>query len=136
MSEVKIIDNSALFKQAKNAAIARALIAVGMTAERHAKERCPTDTGRLKNSITYATGSFSGQSTYTDKTGAMYADGGAKGKPEEGTVYIGTNVEYAKFVEASDSMHHVTGSAHFLRNAAATHGEEYKQIVKAQLKKA
>ena len=51
-------------------------------------------------------------------------------------VYIGTNVEYAKVQELGDSFRHESGAAHFLRDAAATHGDEYKRIAEKQLKKA
>lgn len=136
MSEVKIIDNSAVFKEAKDRAVEAALEAIGLTAERHAKERTPVDTGRLRNSITYATKTYSGVGSYTDKSGATYSDAYAKVNPEDGTVCIGTNVEYAQTVEVSDSMHHKTGSAHFLRDAAAAHGDEYKRIAEIQLRQA
>jgi hypothetical protein len=54
--------------------IEQALIAIGMTAETHAKEECPVDTGRLRNSITHDV-DMSDQSAI-----------------------IGSNVEYAAFV--------------------------------------
>lgn len=110
--KVEVTDNSRIFVQAKNAAIAAALEAIGLTAERHAKADCPVDTGRLRNSITH-----------------MVDDG-------EQSVYIGTNVEYGKYVELRDSTHHISGKAHFLRDAAANHGSEYRRIAEAQLKKA
>lgn len=110
--KVEVTDNSRIFVQAKNAAIAAALEAIGLTAERHAKADCPVDTGRLRNSITH-----------------MVDEG-------EQSVYIGTNVEYGKYVELRDSTHHISGKAHFLRDAAANHGSEYRRIAEAQLKKA
>ena len=110
--KVEVTDNSRIFVQAKNAAIAAALEAIGLTAERHAKAECPVDTGRLRNSITH-----------------MVDEG-------EQSVYIGTNVEYGKYVELRDSTHHISGKAHFLRDAAANHGSEYRRIAEAQLKKA
>ncbi len=110
--EVKVTDNSAIFKKAKDEAVARALEAIGLTAERYAKADCPVDTGRLRNSISHAV------------------------QEEEQAAYIGTNVEYAKYVETMDSRHHTTGKAHFLRDAAATHGDEYKRIAEIQLKNA
>lgn len=133
--EVKVTDNSQIFKSAKDEAVKRALDAIGKTAERHAKENCPVDTGRLRNSITYATSQYSGVGIYTDKNGNSYSDGTAKGTPKKNDVYIGTNVEYAQSVETKDS-NHKTGQAHFLRDAAATHGDEYKRIAEIQLKKA
>ena len=132
--QVKVIDNSAIFKKAKDEAVARALDAIGKTAERYAKGKCPVDTGRLRNSITYATERYSGQETYQDKNGNSFSDGSARGKPEKDAVYIGTNVEYAKGIETGS--HRKKGAAHFLRDAAATHGDEYKRIAEIQLKKA
>lgn len=110
--KIEVTDNSRIFVQAKNAAIAAALEVIGLTAERHAKADCPVDTGRLRNSITH-----------------MVDEG-------EQSVYIGTNVEYGKYVELRDSTHHISGKAHFLRDAAANHGSEYRRIAEAQLKKA
>ena len=136
MSEVKFIDNSQAFLKAKDEAMARALEAIGLTAERHAKEKCPVDTGRLRNSITHATNNYLGVRSYQDaKHTGIYFDGTAKAVPEKGSVYIGTNVEYAKYVEAGDSMRHTSGGAHFIRDAAANHNLEYRRIVVEQLKK-
>lgn len=44
---------------------------------------------------------------------------------DESAVYIGTNVEYAPVQE---NIHH------FLKNAAANHGDEYKKIMETSLK--
>ena len=134
--EIKITDNSQIFKNAKDRAVAAALEAIGLTAERYAKADCPVDTGRLRNSITHATSEYSGQGSYTDNHGNGFSDASAKAKPEDNTVYIGTTVEYAQKQEISDSYHHNVGKAHFLRDAAATHGDEYKRIAEIQLKKA
>ena len=80
--------------------------------ERYAKADCPVDTGRLRNSISHSV------------------------NEGEQTAYIGTNVEYAKYVELKDSLHHNTGKAHFLRDAASKHGTEYKRIAENILKNA
>ena len=134
--EVKITDNSQLFINAKNDAVARALEAIGLTAERHAKERCPVDTGRLRNSITHATKHYNGQGVYSDNQGRGFADATAKQTvTEPDAVYIGTNVEYAQKQETGNYKH-TTGASHFLRDAAATHGDEYKKIAETQLRKA
>ena len=87
-----------------------ALKAIGQTAEGYAKDDCPVDTGRLRNSI--ANEVFE----------------------EENAVYIGTNVEYAPYVEYRDNASHQTGKAHFLRDAAANHGDHYSAILEAALK--
>lgn len=68
---LKILDNSKLVLQATEKQILSALIIMGETAEGYAKEICPVDTGRLKNSIAHAVDT------------------------SEKCAYIGTNVEYA-----------------------------------------
>ena len=133
--EIRVNDNSKIFKNAKDRAVEAALQAMGHTAEKYAKANCPVDTGRLRNSITFATENYSGKATYQDRKGNQFADGSAKGTPEKDAVYLGTNVEYAEYVELKDSSHK-TGQAHFLRDAAANHGDEYKRIAETQLRKA
>ena len=53
---------------------------------------------------------------------------------EEKTVYIGTNVEYAPYVEYRDNARHQTGNAHFLRNSVTDNTEYYKGILDAALR--
>lgn len=96
---------------------------IGEAAEGYAKDDCPVDTGRLRGSITYATSNSTGS-----------GDSKPLATPEANACYIGTNVEYAEFVEFRDSIKHTTGKAHFLRDAAANHSEEYKKIMLAALK--
>lgn len=105
--DIKITDNSPEVQAAFNDKIALVLGAIGEIAEGYAKEDCPVDTGRLRNSITHRT----------------------QGKDE----YIGTNVEYAPYVELIDRYNHTNGKAHFLRDAATTHGEEFKAVAKTIL---
>lgn len=69
--EVVIKDNSDEFLKALPEQIEQALTAIGLTAESYAKQECPVDTGRLRNSITNAV------------------------EAGEQAVYIGSNVEYA-----------------------------------------
>ena len=97
---------------------------MGTTAERNAKKTCPVDTGRLRNSITYATASFSGVGTYSDDVGNSFSDGASKGTPSDKEVIIGTNVEYGQEIE----LH-----THFLRDAVANHEEEFKALAKKWL---
>lgn len=66
---VNFKDYSKKILEAKEIAVARALIKIGIKAERFAKEDCPVDTGRLRNSISHA--------------------------QKRNTLYVGTNVEYA-----------------------------------------
>ena len=103
---VSLTDNSELVKNALEEQIEAALAAVGMTAETYAKELCPVDTGRLRNSITHET---------------------AAG---EKAVYIGTNVEYAQFVEGGTSR---MKARPYLRPAIVNHVDEYKTLVKQAL---
>ena len=105
---VKFTDNSKLFMSEMQRKVELALDLIGQAAEGHAKDNCPVDTGRLRNSISNKT---SGDS-----------------------VYIGTNVEYAPYVEFGDRYHHNVGKAHFLRDAATTHGGEYKRIAETVMK--
>lgn len=106
--EVTVTDNSAEFLQAKNEAVARAMEACGLLAEGYAKLDCPVDTGNLRNSINH---------TQT-----------------EDMAIVGTNVEYAPYVEYNDNAHHDVGKAHFLRDSISTNLDEYKDIIKSYLK--
>ena len=131
-------DNTEEVLSALEAAIKRGNEAIGMTAERHAKKKCPVDTGRLRNSITYAlAGEESHVKSYRANKGgkerATYTyEGTADGKKGSG-VYIGTNVEYAPFVENG-----ARGRApvHFLQDAAANNSDEYKKLMEDSMKNA
>ena len=81
-----------------------ALTAIGATAETYAKNTTPVDTGRLRNSISHA------------------VDGEA--------VYIGSNVEYAPYVELGTSR---AIAHHMLQKAATEHGAEYKRLAEDAL---
>lgn len=114
------------------------LDSIGEAAEGYAKGDCPVDSGRARNSITYITRTSQGKPNEPPQgeklgTPAEPKDYKAKSKPEEYTVYIGSNVEYLSAIEFRDVEHRV-GKAHFLKNAASTHGEEYKEIMRAALK--
>lgn len=105
--DVEVNDHTDEVKSAVSDAILAALEAVGLTAEGYAKLLCPVDTGRLRNSISHAV------------------------DEDEKTVYIGTNVEYAPYVELGTSKQKAQP---FLRPAATTHRDEYKQIIEQYLK--
>lgn len=121
----------------------RGLEAIGLTAEGHAKKKITqagaVDTGRLRNSITYA---LAGEETHVksykaDKGGkdreTYTYDGTADGKKGSG-VYIGTNVEYAPGIELG--THRSAGAVHFLQDAVANHTDEYKRIMEDSMKNA
>lgn len=130
---VKYEDNSNKILRLFNGAVARGLDAIGATAERYAKKSCPVDTGRLRNSITYATKTYSGQGNYTDNKGNAFSDAYARGSPGGSTVYVGTNVEYGSYVELGTSR---MAARPFLRPAASNHSNEYKQLMEDSLKNA
>lgn len=122
-------------------AVDRALYICGGKAESYAKQNLTdngsVDTGLLRNSITFARG---GKNANIDSYSAN--KGGASGSysgnaPHEGigerAVYIGTNVEYAPFVELGTIRSHPKP---YLRPAAENHAEEYKKIIKNELSKA
>ena len=85
----------------------RGLEAIGLTAEGYAKKDTPVDTGRLRNSISHAT--------------------------DDEAAYIGTNVEYAPYVELGARGR---PGVHMLQRAASEHGSEYKQIMEDAMKNA
>lgn len=130
---VEFTDNSGQVLKEFERKVDLALKLIGADCERFAKEQCPVDTGRLRNSITYATSTFMGQGTYSDNQNNIFDDATAKTTPDDKTVYIGSNVEYAEVVEFRD-MEHETGNAHFLKNAATTHNDRYKKIAETALK--
>lgn len=102
---VKFTDNSETVLLALKQKKLQALEAVGSTAERHAQEITPVDTGRLQGSISHAS------------VGDV--------------AYIGTNVEYAPYVEWGTYR---TKAHHMLKRAVSEHVSEYVAIIKAAMK--
>lgn len=98
------VDNTSAVKGGLQSAFARALERIGLQAEGYAKDLCPVDTGNLRNSITHT------------------SDGKA--------AYIGTNVEYGKYVELGTVK---MAAQPYLRPAAADHAGTYRNIVKDEL---
>lgn len=88
-------------------AMERALTRIGLVAEGYAKKEAPVDTGNLRNSITHAV------------------------EMDEKAAYIGTNVEYATYVELGTSR---AKAQPFLKPAATEHGTVYKRILEDELK--
>lgn len=127
--DIKFKDNSRMTLEVFHKACARGLVSIGSTAERHAKNNCPVDTGRLRGSITYAT-SASHSAGEPPSEPPDYATHGA---PESFEVYIGTNVEYAPFVELGTSRNK---AHHMLKRAASEHSDEYKKLMEDSLKNA
>ena len=135
-------DNTEEVLKAMEAAIHRGNEAIGLAAEGHAKKKITAsgavDTGRLRNSITYA---LAGEETHVksykankggkDRETYTY-DGTAEGKKGSG-VYIGTNVEYAVFVENGAQGR---TPVHFLQDAATGHTDQYKKLMEDSLRNA
>lgn len=132
MIEIEISeDNANEIKGKIKQAILKGLEMVGMQAEGYAQDLCPKDTGHLSNSITH------------------------KVVSSEKAVYIGTNVEYAPYVELGTGKYYSGGRqtpwfyvddkgvGHFthgqrpqpyLKPAAEKHKDEYRKIIEDQLK--
>lgn len=110
----------------------------GLVAERYAKESCPVDTGLLRNSITHAIGGqpFSVKSYHAEKgkgRGGSFRIGFYKGSPGESgdnAVYIGTNVEYAPYVEFGTNRQRPQP---FIKPSVMNHLSQYKEIMKKEL---
>ena len=106
------------FQEAADEQIQKALEMCGLLAEGYAKKKCPVDTGNLRNSISH------------------------KVVPEDKAVYIGTNVEYAPYVELGTGSFYKGGTPGikgqraqpYLKPAVANHRNEYKQIIIDELK--
>lgn len=132
---MKIIfdDHSDEVLSALDAALARGLEKCGLVAEGYAKKLCPVDTGNLRNSITH-----------------MVSDG-------EKAAYIGTNSEYAVYVECGTGIYYEgeggrhtawtykdhKGNYHlvhgqrakpYIKPAVADHAAQYTKIIEQELK--
>lgn len=129
--DVEFIDNSEEIKDNMKNVLLRALEKVGMTAEKYAKRLCPVDTGNLRNSITHRV------------------------DQEEPAVYVGSDSEYAAYVELGTGKHYpggrptpwvyqdAKGNWHwtagnkaqpYLKPAAANYAAQYRQIVEDEMK--
>lgn len=99
-------DNTKQAAEGIESAIGVALGEIGLLAENYAAKKCPVDTGRLRGSITHEVDAA------------------------DNAVYIGTNVEYAPYVELGTSRQKAQP---FLRPAASEHGAQYRQILEKAL---
>lgn len=128
---VQFTDNSDEVLSSMREAAARALEKCGLVAEGYAKPLCPVITGNLRNSITH------------------------KVDEHAGAVYIGTNVEYAPYVElgtgvytsggrptpwvyqdANGNWHWTRGNPAkpFIKPAVADHAQTYRNIIEDEMK--
>lgn len=130
--KITLEDHSAEVLKALDAAVGRALEKCGLVAEGHAKKLCPVDTGNLRNSITHTV-----------------ADNG------ERAAYVGTNSEYAVYVECGTGIYYPGGrqtpwtyqdengdwhlthgqrAKPYIKPAVADHVDQYKKIIESELK--
>ena len=100
-------DNTEEALSALEKAIEQGLEAIGLSAEGYAKKETPVDTGRLRNSISHAV--------------------------DDKAAYIGTNVEYAPYVELGCRGR---DGKHMLQRAATEHTAEYKRLLEEAMKNA
>lgn len=94
--EIKLIKSrrEQCVEELKRSIIA-AMEVIGSKAAGYALLLAPHDTGRLRNSVTWATTESEGRAySYEDDNGKRYDDEVRTGVPKNG-VAVGTNVEYA-----------------------------------------
>ena len=107
--EIRIEDNSDVVLEELASRLPAVLEAIGIQAEGNAVDEITkmkaVDTGRLRGSISHAT--------------------------DEEAAYIGTNVEYAPYVELGT---HKMPARPFLRNAVSNYADEYKKLLEDGLK--
>lgn len=119
-------------------AVERALTRIGLAAEGYAKKALTAqkavDTGLLRNSITFAiSGGDANISYYKADRGdgeGSYSGSAPGGKDK--AVYIGTNVEYAEYVETGTTW---TRAKPYLKPAATEHSTVYKRIIEEEMGK-
>ena len=107
MADIKFTSNVNDILSALEKGKRNALTAIGATAETYAKKETPVCTGRLRNSISHS------------------VDGEA--------AYIGSNVEYAPYVELGTSR---AKAHHMLQKAATEHSAEYKRLAEDAIQSA
>lgn len=129
--KITLDDHSDEVLSALDAAMARGLEKCGLVAEGYAKKLCPVDTGNLRNSITH---------TVTDVN--------------EQAAYVGSNAEYAAYVEFGTGVFYpggrqtpwvytdAKGNTHlthgqrakpYIKPAVADHAAQYQKIIKSEM---
>lgn len=129
--KITLEDHSDEVLAALESACSIALETCGLVAEGYAKKQCPVDTGNLRNSITHTVDT------------------------NEKIAYIGTNSEYATYVEMGTGEYYPGGrpkpwsyqdekgnwhttagqrAQPYLKPAVADHAEQYKNIIQKALK--
>lgn len=133
LMDIKFTDNSQEILAAFREAAIRALERCGSQAEGYAKDLAPVDTGNLRISISHRV------------------------DPEEPAAYVGTNTEYAPYVELGTGIYAEGGGGRptpwvyqddngnwhwtrgnpaqpFLKPAVADHAQTYRNIIENEMK--
>lgn len=129
--QITLEDHSDEVLAAMESACLKALETCGLASERYAKKLCPVDTGDLRDSITH---------TVSDS---------------EKAAYIGTNSEYAVYVECGTGIYYPGGrqtpwtyqdengdwhlthgqrAKPYIKPAVADHAAQYNRIIEQELK--
>ena len=137
MSNYTTKDNTKEVLSALEKAIERGLEAIGMTAERYAKEDpdMPVDTGLARNSITFAiSGKGANTTVYSNDNGTESGSyQGTAPSDKDKAVYIGSNVEYFPYIELGSPT---ISARHILKRAASECSDEYKKLMKESMENA
>lgn len=141
---IEFQDNSAMVLEEFQSACLRALERCGMEAEGYAKDLCPVGTPESTGIPGYIGGTLKGSISH-------------KVDPKEPAVYVGTNVEYAAYVELGTGKHKEGGGGRldpwvyqdsegrwhhthgqraqpYLKPAVADHKQTYRNIIEDELK--
>lgn len=102
--EIEYTQNSDAIFEALHDAEIRALETCGLLAEGYAKRICPVDTGNLRNSISHSTDT------------------------SEKCTYIGTNVDYAGYVENGT---YKQKAQPYIKPAVADHADTYRSTIES-----
>ena len=102
--KIKVENNANLAREELELAVKRALTKCGLQAQTFSKSLCPVDIGNLRNSISY--------------------------EVNDNTVYIGTNVEYAPYIEFGT---YKMLARPYLEPALSNYIGTYESIIKSEL---
>ena len=149
MADFEIVileDNSDSILRQVDEKVDEILERIGAKCTGYAQGKCPVDTGLLRNSLTWALSGGSAKITgYHATNGRVRGSDGKRlrasdqnagavgygtysgtiGDPNERAVYVGSNVEYAPYVELGTRK---TDPHPFLKPAVEDHKAEYKKI--------
>lgn len=130
---IQFQDNSDAVLDLLQQALERACEDIGEKATEYAAARTPVDTGRARNSITYATSERQGVAhEYKDDNNKTFVDQIGQGV-QDGEVYIGSNVDYFQYIENGSRT---IDAFHPLQSASTEHGDEYKEILRQHMENA